>query len=332
MKNIFITIICIVCIKVVKAQVVITPTISKPNIGTIYNGPWVEIYQKKMYQGIKKTITTNSTTTIDLGFRPDTISVKIKPGYVAYLSINCQEFSNEVAFFENNSQYVLRQNEICGIRIEKAIDYWVQFNAILAKIHNNDCKKFYGTIKYKIFELNERNERVYYNIGDGGGVEKTAYNKPKTTDAVEANLYNIDEYYIADRDYIDGVITDPRRYKPNVNTKGSAASKHNFKINEVAYRNNKIFIECTTKIGSYHKGCDLCTDFTKDAEMPAGITNVYNVKMSTRGTVKFASNILQVGPFRAAPAGNTKFTGGGGFNDASGPAYHTTYVQFSLKD
>ncbi len=275
-KQLFLTTIFFCFLINVKAQIKVTATIIKPAVGVVAADGWVTIYQKKNYQGLSKTYTANNATTSDLGFVPDTVSIKIKPGYIAYISVNCSEFSNEVAIYENIAQFIVSQKQICGIRIEKAKDYWVKFDGMLSEIHNNDCKRFYGNIKYKIFELNERNERIYYNIGTAGSVEVVAYNKPKTNAAEERALFNINDYYVADRDYINGVVFDPSRYKPYITRSGTLFPKKNFKISEAAFRNKKVFIEIVSKIGSYHKGCDLCTDFTKDAEMALADTKVFN--------------------------------------------------------
>ncbi len=317
----------------INAQVIITPTLPQQKPGVAYDGPWVEIYENQNYIGRKVVITTSSNT-VNLGYTPEIISIKIKSGYIAYLSVNCSEFSNEVCFFNNASSYIVPQKSICGIRIEKARDFWVCFNGILSAIHNNDCKKFYGTIKYKIFELNDRNERVYYNLSlAGSGYENVVWAASKNSGRVMPLLYNINDFYVADRDYIDGIVWDPARYKPYIATSGgSGHARTNFKINETAYRNKKVFIEFFTKIGSYHKGCDLCTDFTRDAEMDREEVKVYNLNATAWESIRFNEKMIQVGPFRAPASGPVTFTGGGGIQSGNGIASHTTYLNFTLMD
>jgi hypothetical protein len=190
----------------------------------------------------------------------------------------------------------------------------------------------YGTIQFKIYEINPLNERTYYNINPDGSNVITVYNKDKSAGAVESALFNINDFYVADRDYINGVVSDPRRYKPYITRSGTLFPKNNFKISESAFTNKKVFIEVITKIGSYHKSCDLCSDFTKDSEMSTVDTKLYNLNKTAWDAVRFSAPILQIGPYRKAPSGGVEFTGGGGVHASNGIKYHNTYLQFTLKE
>jgi len=319
----------------VNAQITVTPVTNSPGALVISNANWVEIYELPNYTGRKQVFTANAEN-LGLPYTPNVVSLKIKPGYKAYLKLGCQEFPFELAY-DVNTPNINAGGAICGIRIAKIKRVQINYMGILTQIHNNDCKKMYGTITYSLYELNAANVKINVRTNIAASPwNVSVFQKRKAVDEVAGAVFNIADYYVADRDYITGVLSDPRRYKPLLGGAGSIQNNF-FNVDDEAFQNKKVFMEVKVKIGSAHKSCDLCSGFTWDAEMIREETKIYNIV--DFGLARFPNKTIQVGPFRhVANSGAVTFGGGGGFHENNtpgggvnftGPA-HSTYIQFSV--
>jgi hypothetical protein len=298
---------------------------------------WVRIFERPNYQGRFILFAANTANPV-IPFPLNNISVSISSNTKVYLTTGCSEFPSEWALVENNADLRIPEGVICGIRLAKAVPITIKFDGILAEIHNNDCRKMYGNIQYNVFEVNARGEWIRCPSGNVSmPYTVTVFQNEKGNNVIKRYVYNINEFYVADRDYVASRLSG---YKPSISSMIAAASQ-NFIVDDTALNNNRVKIEVKIKLGSAHKGCDACTDHTWDAAMTTTQTFLIDVKRPDERN-RFASfETVQAGPYRKdTSTGRVRFEGGGGFSDgpvsaSGGPGFtgreHATYVQFSIR-
>lgn len=277
---------------------------------------WVEIFELPNQQGRSVKIVEDIVNKHNLGlpFSASNISVKLSgDDVIATLSFDCagRKLYSKIDRIKANPD--LRSAIPCGLHIGKKAAIRIRFNGILSEIHNNDCKRMYGNISYRLVEKD-----VNGNIVDVCKTIKpaesdqwssvTVYSNSKNAATAPANLYDVSKFYIKERDgnrtNLPRLYTYPRDEDTYI--------LHYF--DEDAYQQDRIFLEVTTNIGSHHKGCDLCSDYTDNATM---IRNM--VKQISVARAGSTAGLLQVGKFRSA-------SGEGGF---TGPE-HATYLDFTF--
>jgi hypothetical protein len=184
-------------------------------------------------------------------------SIRIPTGYVVNVLANPgQEFASDWSSDLNNTD--IRQNDpIRIVTTPRARQLEITLLQVNSNIHNGDCTRFYGTVSASV-RLNSGAS----NLGS-------------------ANLIN----------WARG----PVRNIPNY----SASDVRNLENARFVVRvDENMLNQCTfsvnTNLGSAHKGCDLCTDFTWEAKMPQERLFTLNLASAlSQGTVV-------VGPYGAS--------------------------------
>lgn len=287
----------------------------KPNTAAlIANTAIVEVFENNGFHG-KSFKLFNNTDPLNLPFTPERISIKIAAGYIAYIKTACAEFPSENAYYGNVVTLEIPQREICGIRFAKAYPLNVSFNGISTNVHNNDCKKMYGTVKISVLVKNsegqyvnsprKNNRRPGYSL---------LYNVAKNTDNQNSRESN---------NFIFN--NNPLPHLFATATLGGGRKEDVFYIDQQAIENDLVLIEVKSELGSAHKMSDLACDFNWDAKMAKEETFTINPKNLPRTPAGGQSSELITIPYDA-------YSGRGSCPEATGGpgTLHQYRVHFTL--
>ncbi|HPJ11246.1 MAG TPA: hypothetical protein PLS51_11490 [Flavobacterium sp.] len=170
--------------------------------------PWVEIYTQANYGGTVTTVTgANNTINLPIPNTPGykTISVKVQPGYVAYIN-TCNEFNDEVMVYGNRTSLTLYAVCALTIKAEVATFMRVQFQGFKTNVHNNDCRKIFGSVKLKMFENRPGGGTTYCNVVIQNDVDLSMINRLEAvvftrSSASDSSLPNCVSPYVFDQSY-----------------------------------------------------------------------------------------------------------------------------------
>lgn len=332
----------------------ITKTTAKISTNTSINYVnFVEIFELPNYQGKSFKLNINTENNyIKIPFASNNISFKFSNEDKMILFI-AQESNKAVRTFLNSYPSLnINSADITSIIVGTKKKLELNFNGLIYRanfrtsapgIHNSDCKKIYGDLAYKL----EMKMRVYsgwatsalYPIGEpvnrSNDGKINIFNLPKYKDFVYPYVYNEMHAELAPQAKRQRHLNFP----PSANILFSVPDLPNatkyFYVDSASYikGKNKYDFTAFVKIGSAHKYCDACTDFTWDAEMkttdevklelPYAIHYGY---VDEARRQPFRLDFLQVGPFRGEnylgqPTKQDNFTG----------PPHTTFIQFTAK-
>lgn len=133
----------------------------------------------------------------------------------------------------------------------------IKLLGVSSDIHNGDCKRGYGTVNVTLWEIDDRGNRVNKvrrlmmpgRSGEGN-----------LLDWEKGPVRNINNFPV-------------NGFLPNVEDKIAT-----FSANYSLIKMNRIILVVKTNLGTAHKGCDLCSDFTWDAKMPAEKEQVFYIR------------------------------------------------------
>jgi hypothetical protein len=238
---------------------------TNPNpAAAIINAPRIEIFTTGNLVGTKYEF-RGSRTNIELPSSA-VYSFRVQPGYIVYLT-NCNnDLQTEEIYRGEVNNY---NKKICNIRFAPISNAYVTFHGISTPIHNNDCKRVFGSIKVSVQERTSSGEMVpcpmSYHHGRGvnaGFYEATIYQNANanTTSFQNQYLYNFDGRVIPTLDQFT--------YLAAGRTEIAGAT---FIVSATALSENRVFVTVTTMLGSAHKSNDLASDFSSNVRMPAPI-------------------------------------------------------------
>ncbi len=336
------------------------PVTTNPTIATIpispqnnsvnkkLTGGFVELFEYANYEGRSVKFYKNTETkNLRLPFTPTNISLKFsdEENLIVFIRESMTDQKN-LTYLNSIPSLQISTNNLSYIRVGKKAKVEIDFNGLLYKsinsttcIHSDDCKKLYGNISYKIYELDRENGEaiktpMLYSTQNQGYANETSFsifNKERGTDYTAPFVYNAYDFGIA-HNKKGGL----RRSSDNVYGQKFLQSiapipnaKLEFFVDSLSYaKKRRVILEIDLKIGSAHKSCNICTDFTWDAAM----TNTHNEKIClpyNLEEITFLGNrnrpikldIIQLGPFREMIFQERPFIG----------PEHPTLVQFIAK-
>ena len=231
-------------------------------------------------------------------------SFKVPRDKIVYIKTSSQEFSDEAVYVR--SQRDISLSSVTGIRSDNKSGVYVEFEGISTAIHNNDCKKVFGDIIVQVIETAPGADgiNVLMPLGPIPDVPgRQAIRNSKEFKAFSfANAGSIPASYY--RPYIYNNNTEPVfRYKDPGERYGLPAPDEAFFVAGAnALREGRVKIVVTSKLGSAHKTCDLCDDFSSHIEMKTrktdGVTlNIFNAGTTTVNTT---GTKLVFGPYQAS--------------------------------
>jgi hypothetical protein len=270
---------------------------------------WIDIYSSPDYLGTKHRITALSGD-LTLPFNSRNISYKVKPGLIVYVKPCGTEFGDEIILYGDKSRYPLPK--LCGVRFAVSEIVTVKLCGFSTEIHNNDCKRFFGTVKVKIIENKVDGLPVLCPPSLSSAVairnnfEALMYSNPNANSSSPINRFIYNNNPIPE--IIDGA---------NI----FAA----FVVSREALQSGRISVSTEVDLGSAHKSCDLCDDFSSNVRMARPETYTSRINELPNFSTNSVSKQLIVGPYRAT--GNRD-----GFAvTASGGIFHNIRAHFRVQ-
>lgn len=255
----------------------------------------VEVYPQPNYMGTKAYFKMSGGKLVP-PFDMSNVSIRIPAGKIVYFKKCDTDIPYESAYDASQAQVNLRN--VCGIRMDDADGFVVNFNGISTILHNNDCKRVFGKITVKVMETAPDGTTQSSMIGTFIG---TSFRGPDAYTFVpfsNANANTTPPY----SNYVHNsgpsgapVITTP------VMGPGTGESMGAFRAGANALREGRVSIIVTTNIASAHKTCNVCDDFSSNVHMEAPVSAVVpiNKAYGTGQILNATYNRLVLGPYRA---------------------------------
>ena len=270
----------------------------------------VRIFERPNYQGRSGNFTWLAGRLVQ-PFPVSNASFKVPEGKIVYIRTTF-EFSSETVYTESQPRIDLQN--ITGIRCDDKASIEVGFYGIQTAIHNNDCRRFYGKVQILLTEVSPDSEQVqsYMPFGSVSG----SPGRPVT--AVNSNTFTAFNYQHASSlppEYYRQFIHDLDRYRPNdpeftiTNNirRGTqpAASSAIFVVGKKAVADKRVKLLITSDLGSAHKTCDLCDDFSSFIKMRDPVSTSREVgryrKVTRSGQApRWEERVFVFGPYDAS--------------------------------
>lgn len=283
----------------IKAQIKITEVIKevKPielNTTIAYDLLDVEVFEQSNYSGKSGRFRMEKGKLMP-PFKPmKNVSFKLPAGKIVYFKFCTLEFPYENAY--TSSQGKIDLSGVCGIRSDNIATLPIQLNGLSTIIHNNDCRRVFGSVRIKVFET----------APDGESQAFMRYTA--STSFPGPDVYTFQPFAQASangRIPYRNLVHDANPSVPSISTiVGSSSGGEatgNFKIGASALTQGRVWVMVTSTIGSAHKTCDLCDDFSSNVKMEAPITESFPLNKLYGGSkiVDAGHNKIVLGPYRA---------------------------------
>jgi hypothetical protein len=267
----------------------------------------IKLFEQPNYQGRSGYFSwVNGKLTAP--FPLSNISFEVPRGKIVYIR-RCFEFPSEEAYYRSQENISLL--DICGLRSDEKSGIKVEFNGISTSIHNNDCKKVYGNIKVKLIELSPDRDSVqslmqigtnpHRNVGAGSRRNFVRTEGIFTfVPFLFASAGEIPETYY--RDHIYNNNPEPSIIYPRGRHGGIEAPAAAFFVaGRKALQEGRVKLLVVSDLGSAHKTCNLCDDFSSKIKMktPAYESIPINIFLPDKGRVDTTGKKLVLGPYQA---------------------------------
>ncbi len=269
----------------VKPSVNVTDVIrNNSGMQKITASQWIQIYAEENYQGMSKIYTGNGATP-DFQKKLFRVSCKLSPKTVAYLTVNCTDFTYEIMLTESSPSVVIPDmGGICGVRLDEVAYVCVKFNGIETQVHNNDCKKITGKIVVQVMER-QPNSNFLYCYNRGGKRESVFMNVPKGS---------IPDFST----YVYNTVQEPLSEPIRIGTARPVRYvQDSFIVGKSALTQRKIYIKISGNVNSEHKLNDLSSDYTDN--VAAVFSNEFQVNRLPFFNIQSKGKVLTAGPYRA---------------------------------
>lgn len=231
---------------------------------------WVEIYENNNFRGrVARYAQSVPDFTYPSIFQKRNVSLKVAPGYIAYISFR-EEFPTEGIFIGDHSTFgSINRHDIHSIRVVQAQRAHVNFCGISTQIHNNDCKRVFGSIKLKMYERLTSGALIPCPLVEVQGNPLRSRSRldpgPYDTTTLFSHTNNFSGLHLFGGSNQSYVFEYDGRRAPDVrNTfvlfNGNSAG-NGFLVSEEALRNDRIIMEIVVNLGAQHKSNDLATDY-----------------------------------------------------------------------
>ncbi len=235
-------------------------------------------------------------------FPASNISFTVPHGKIVYIRTYF-EFSSEMVF--TRSQTNINLENVTGIRSDEETSIHVEFQGISTAVHNNDCKRVFGNIKVKIIENSPDRDSVQSYMLLAPNPDISGRQVIRISDGFEpfsfANASSMPETYY--RNHIYNNDPEPNIIYPRGRHSGvTAPATGNFVAGKNALREGRVKILVMTDLGSAHKTCDLCDDFSSNIKMKAPVNKLVVINPFYPGTsiTDTTGKQLLFGPYEAS--------------------------------
>ena len=252
-------------------------------------------------------------------FKAGNVSFRVPEGRIVYIRRCISDFPDESAYTGSVASADL--TKVCGIRSDDLVYVYVQFNGISTTIHNNDCKRSFGSLKVKMYE----------SAPDGAAQVLHTMTAPATfrPDAFTFQAFSHPSSASAPR--LGNLVHNGSPATPAPSAVvyvagggGEAVAK--FAIGASAVRDRRAGLTINADLGSAHKTCDLCDDFSSNVRMTAPVNKSYPFnRADTEGRILNATNNhVTMGPLKARGSRD------GSAITASGGTFLDFYAHFTV--
>jgi hypothetical protein len=283
----------------INAQIKITEVIKevKPielNTTIAYDLLDVEVFEQSNYSGKSGRFRMENGKLIP-PFKPmKNVSFKLPAGKIVYFKFCTLEFPYENAYA--SSQGKIDLSGVCGIRSDNVTTLPIQFNGLSTVIHNNDCRRVFGSVRIKIFETapdgTSQSFMRYTSSTSFPGPDAFTFQPFANPNSSTALPYR-------------NLLFDENRGVPSittiVNSINGGIATGGFKVGASALAQGRVWVVVMSNIGSAHKTCDLCDDFSSNVKMAAPITESFPINKLYAGSkiVDATHNKIVLGPYQA---------------------------------
>lgn len=276
-------------------QTVVIPPAKPVAVATTIRLTDIELFERPGFMGRNGFFTTGSDGKLTPPFALKNISFKVPAGKIVYIRMCDLDFPSEVAYTQ--SQKNIDLTNICGIRSDDAVEFTIQFNGISTIIHNNDCKRFFGSLKIKVSETSpDASHLIVQSVCQTSpsfrGPDMFTFLPYKNANA---NTSPVITNYVFDANPAVPVISSIA----SGSSAGSAIAT--FKTGRSALRDGRVSIAVISDLGSAHKTCDVCDDFSSNVRMATPVTESIPLNRTYSGDkiVDAAHSKLVLGPYLA---------------------------------
>ncbi len=219
------------------------------------------------------------------------ISLRVLTGYIAYISFR-EDFPQESIFIGDHPNFGSEYpNDIQSIRVVRSPRADLNFCGFSTQIHNNDCRRIFGTVKIRFLErlpsgvlipCPRTQNRGTVDNGLSRGDYSSASMFIKENVFPEAGVFGTianllmssargpspERYVFAN----DGSTVSALR-RTLVLPNGQAAG-YGYTVSQDALREDRIVIEFVTNLGDHHKSNDLALDYSSNVSMQETTTTL----------------------------------------------------------
>ncbi len=270
----------------------------------------VKVFERSNYQGRSGSFRWLAGRLVP-PFQVSNASFKIPDGKIVYIRTTF-EFSSEAVYTESQPRIDLQN--ITGIRCDDKASIEVGFYGIQTAIHNNDCRRFYGKVQVMLTEVSPDSEQVQ-SFMPFGSVSGSPGGPVATVNPNMFTAFNYQHARSLPPEYYRQFIHDLDPYRPNDPEftisdrirRGTqpAASSTVFVVGKKAVRDRRLKLLVTSDLGSAHKTCDLCDDFSSFIKMRDPVSTSKDVgryrKITRSGQApRWEERVFAFGPYQAS--------------------------------
>lgn len=199
-------------------------------------------------------------------FPINNISFVVPEGKIAYLKMCTGDFPTEIPYTGRVSTANL--TGICGIRSDDATSISIFFNGISTVIHNNDCKRVFGDINFRVSEEPvEAGAQMVEMPGHTGTIFQGANNLIFHA----FHNQNANTSPPLSTTYVYNASPAVPTITTTVMARDGGEDVGIFVVGATALREGRVKILVMTNLGSAHKSCDLCDDFSSNVKMKSQV-------------------------------------------------------------
>lgn len=264
-----------------------------PVIGVLNEVNDIEVYEYSKFKGRTGKFRWENGKLIP-PFKPGNVSFRVPEGKIVYIRRCVSDFPDESAYTGSVASADL--SKVCGIRSDVAVTIPIQFNGVATILHNADCRRIFGDIRVKVYE----------SAPDGAAQAMMPCNATPVFRADAFTFLALSHPNSTTRLRYGRAVHDANPSVPVittvVNSVTGGEAVGNFVVGASGLRDGRVGVIITTSnLGSAHKTCDLCDDFSSNVRMTAPVTKTYPINRagSDGRILNAANNRIQSGPLRA---------------------------------
>jgi len=238
---------------------------------------WIEIYPNANFQGQPARYAQNiSNYSYPVSFNKRSTSIKIAPGYIAYIRFNEDNASEGIYIGDHATFGSTHPLDIKSIRIVAGTNAYVNFSGISTEIHNNDCKRVFGSVKARMYERLPSGELVPCPLIERNGIPFPIDNSSRNPLYDTITLFSRPNsfpghsiYGGTSQNYVFQTLGVRRRVeiRETYRLENGRAAGYAYLVNPQALRENRIVVDLISDLGSHHKSNDLALDYSSNIKL-----------------------------------------------------------------